>query len=86
MKPSILIVGAKGDIAKEIARVYAKNGYNLILSGRRIFEIETFSEELKSFNITVELKELDITKFDTFYKIHIYIKDATYGYHYSNRI
>ena len=68
MKPSILIVGAKGDIAKEIARVYAKNGYNLILSGRKIFEIEAFSEELKSFNITVELKELDITKFDTFTK------------------
>ena len=49
-------------------QVYAKNGYNLILSGRRIFEIEAFSEELKSFNITVELKELDITKFDTFTK------------------
>lgn len=79
MKPSILIVGAKGDIAKEIARVYAKNGYNLILSGRRIFEIEAFSEELKSFNITVELKELDITKFDTFTKFISTLKTLPMG-------
>ncbi|GIS46589.1 MAG: hypothetical protein Ct9H90mP18_09210 [Gammaproteobacteria bacterium] len=36
----------------------------LFYQGKKFFEIEAFSEELKSFNITVELKELDITKFE----------------------
>ena len=66
MKPYVLIIGAKGDIAKEIAKVYASNGFNLILSGRKITELEEFCKELEELSIKVILKELDITKFDTF--------------------
>ena len=33
---SILILGAKSKIAKALASLYAKNGYNLILAGRNI--------------------------------------------------
>ena len=62
MNPSVLILGAKGDIAKEIAKVYALHGYDLILSGRKIIELEGFAQDLRRSGVVVELKELDITK------------------------
>ncbi|MBN2816004.1 MAG: SDR family oxidoreductase [Campylobacterales bacterium] len=62
----ILIIGAKSDIAKELARVYAKNGYDLYLAGRNIDELQNFSEDIKiRSGRNVILKELDITDFTT---------------------
>tara|TARA_Y100001970_G_scaffold68449_1_gene87181 strand:+ start:2630 stop:3352 length:723 start_codon:yes stop_codon:yes gene_type:complete len=66
MNPSVLILGAKGDIAKEIAKVYALHGYDLILSGRKIIELEGFAQDLRRSGVVVELKELDITNVNTF--------------------
>ena len=45
MKDYILIFGAKGDIARELARLYAVNGNNLILSGRNIEELNDFKSD-----------------------------------------
>lgn len=68
----ILIVGAKSDIAKAVARKYAENGYNLYLAGRNIKELEDFKKDLKiRYNIDVELKEVDILDFyshESFYQ------------------
>ena len=36
MKDYILIMGAKGDIARELAKLYAKNGNNLILKNQTV--------------------------------------------------
>ena len=66
MNPSVLILGAKGDIAKEIAKVYALHGYDLVLSGRKITELEGFAENLRRSNVVVELKEIDIANINTF--------------------
>ena len=38
----VLIIGAKSDIAKEIAREYAKNGYNLYLASRQSIFLNCF--------------------------------------------
>ncbi len=62
----VLIVGATSDIAKELARVYAKNGYNLYLTARD----ETNLQELKTdievrSNVDVKTLNLDLTKFET---------------------
>jgi len=60
----VLIVGAKSDIAKELARVYAKNDYDLYLAGRSIEELEEFSQDVAiRGGKEVVLKELDITDF-----------------------
>ena len=68
----ILIVGAKSDIAKALARKYAENGYHLYLAGRRIEELEDFKKDLEiRYNINVRLKEIDILNFSShedFYK------------------
>lgn len=60
----VLIIGAKSDIATEIAKVYAKNGCHLYLAGRNIGSIENFSRDLEIRNdINVQLKELDVIDF-----------------------
>jgi len=62
----VLIIGAKSDIAKEVAREYAKNGYDLYLAGRDIRSLEDLSQDIKvRTDAKVELKEFDITKFET---------------------
>ena len=68
MKDYILIMGAKGDIARELAKLYAKNGNNLILSGRNIEQLEELKKDLEQYNIEIALKELDITDFNIFPK------------------
>ena len=62
----VLIVGAKSDIARETARVYAKNGYNLYLAARNANELAEFKNDLEvRSNIVVQTVELDLTAFDT---------------------
>ena len=56
MKDYILIMGAKGDIARELAKLYAKNGNNLILSGRNIEQLEELKKDLEQYNIEIALR------------------------------
>lgn len=61
---TLLIIGAKSDIAKAVAHEYAENGYNLILAGRKINELDEFSSDLNiRTGKKVILKELDIVSF-----------------------
>jgi short-subunit dehydrogenase len=58
----LLIVGAKSDIAKAVATTYAKNGFNITLSGRKIDEAERFANDLRiRYGIEVSLTELDLS-------------------------
>jgi short-subunit dehydrogenase len=58
----LLIVGAKSDIAKAVATTYAKNGFNITLSGRKIDETERFANDLRiRYGIEVSLTELDLS-------------------------
>ncbi len=62
----ILIVGAKSDIAKAVAREYAKNGYDIYLAGRKIDELEEFATDLRvRSQRDVRLVELDILDFES---------------------
>lgn len=61
----ILIIGAKSDIAKEIARVYAKNGYNIYLAARDAKALEDFANDINIRNgALVELKDIDVIDFE----------------------
>ncbi|MCD6116154.1 SDR family oxidoreductase [bacterium] len=60
----ILIVGAKSDIAKAVARTYASNGYNLYLAARNVHELEPFSKDIKiRWQVNVKLIEFDVLKY-----------------------
>lgn len=62
----ILILGAKSDIAKALAKEYASHGYHLILAGRQIEELIDFANGLKlKYNISVQLKYFDALDFNT---------------------
>lgn len=55
----VLIIGAKSDIAKEVARVYAKNGYNLYLASRQSEDLKDLANDIKiRSNVEVVLKSL----------------------------
>ncbi|KIM03973.1 MAG: short-chain dehydrogenase [Sulfurovum sp. AS07-7] len=62
----VLIIGAKSDIAKAVAREYAKNGYDLYLAARNVSELEGFKKDIEiRSNRHVELKEFDMVAFDS---------------------
>lgn len=62
----VLIIGAKSDIAKEVARVYAKNGYNLFLAARGVSGLSGLANDIKvRSGADVKLKEFDITDFNS---------------------
>jgi len=67
----VLIVGAKSDMAKAIAREYAKHGYDLYLAGREVDGLEDFRTDIMTrTQRVVKLVELDILDYkshETFY-------------------
>jgi len=67
----VLIIGAKSDIAKAIARKYAKNGYDIYLAARKSDELKEFADDLiirtqKKIKL-VELDILDYKNHQAFY-------------------
>lgn len=76
----VLIVGAKSDIAKETARVYAKNGYNLYLAARNVADLEEFKTDLEvRSSVSVKLIELDITAYETHKEIYEGLEEKPLG-------
>ena len=64
---TILIIGAKSDIANATALKFASEGYNLQLAARNISDLELFSKDTKTrYEITISLHELDILDYKSF--------------------
>jgi short-subunit dehydrogenase len=62
----ILIIGAKSDIAKAVARKYARCGYNLYLAARGSKDLEKFSSDIIIRNqVVVKCLELDILDYES---------------------
>lgn len=76
----VLIVGAKSDIAKETARVYAKNGYNLYLAARNSDELKEFKNDLEvRSHVKVQTLELDLVAFDTHEEFYSSLEEKPLG-------
>ena len=67
----VLIVGAKSDMAKAIARHYAENGYDLYLVSRQAHELEAFASDItirtQQTATCLELDILDYASHEAFY-------------------
>ena len=62
----LLIVGAKSDISRALARKYAENGYDLYLAARGSEVLEDFGNDLKiRTRRSVQCLELDVLDFDS---------------------
>ena len=76
----VLIIGAKSDIAKQLAREYAKHGYDLYLCARNVEELDQFAQDIKVRTAKeVKLIELDILKFKTHQKIYNSLEEKPLG-------
>lgn len=65
MTRSIFITGATSGIGEAIAHAFAKNGDNVILTGRRKERLASVKESLeKEYGITAWAYQLDVTKAD----------------------
>ena len=51
---SVLITGASSGIGYEFAKIYAKNGYNLVITARRQENLENIRKELESYSVKIE--------------------------------
>ena len=61
----VLIVGAKSDIARAIAKEYAKHGYDLYLAARKINVLDEFANDINiKTQRVVKLLELDILDYE----------------------
>ena len=63
MRKTVLVTGALNGIGYELAMIYAKEGFNLILVDKELDELLKMSVMLKSlYRISVEVINIDMTK------------------------
>ena len=76
----ILIIGAKSDIAKAVAKKYAENGYDLYLVARQPLELEAFANNLniRTGNL-VKCIELDVLNYASHEKFYNGLEEKTLG-------
>tara|TARA_Y200000002_G_C22681061_1_gene664113 strand:- start:734 stop:1474 length:741 start_codon:yes stop_codon:yes gene_type:complete len=66
---SILIIGAKSDVAIAVAYKFAQNGFDLLLAGREISELQEQCSDIEiRFDVSVKKFELDILNYTSFEK------------------
>jgi len=63
MKEAVLITGASSGIGRELAKLFAKDSYDLILVARSQDELEALARELKStYDIFVKVIAIDLSE------------------------
>lgn len=63
---NVLITGASGGIGAELARLFAKDGYNLLLVARRLEKLNELKAELEAeFQIQVTTFAQDLSRLDS---------------------
>ena len=72
---TVLITGASGGLGYEFARLFANDGYNLILVARRLEKLNEIKSELeKEYNITVTVFSCDLSEQISAQKVYDFVK------------
>lgn len=73
MKKAGLITGASSGIGKELAIIHASRGNNVILTARRLPELETLAEEIRiKYQVEAYVMAIDLTERDAPNKIYAF--------------
>ncbi|MEI4338834.1 SDR family NAD(P)-dependent oxidoreductase [Streptococcus suis] len=65
MKRNVLITGASSGIGKAIAYVFAANGDNIIITGRRLDKLEEIKQDIeKQYYVQVSVHSFDVTNME----------------------
>ncbi|HEM3941327.1 TPA: SDR family NAD(P)-dependent oxidoreductase [Streptococcus suis] len=65
MKRNVLITGASSGIGKAIAYVFAANGDNIIITGRRLDKLEEIKQDIeKQHHVQVSVHSFDVTNME----------------------
>lgn len=64
MKKYVFITGATAGFGEATARIFADNGWNLVLTGRRIERLESLKQELLGKGIDIQLLNFDVRSED----------------------
>lgn len=72
-----LITGASSGIGLEMARIFAKQGYHLVLVARDIERLHAISKQIRTdYDINVTIYSKDLTRPETAYEIYQEVQDA----------
>lgn len=76
----ILIIGAKSDVAKELAKCYAKNKFNIYLAARNSKVLKYFASDLEiRTGQKVELLDLDVLKVEDHKSFYDSLREKPFG-------
>lgn len=76
----VLIIGAKSDIAKAVAREYAKHGFDLYLAARNSVELEGFANDITiRTQQTVKKVDLDILDYESHQTFYDQLQEKPFG-------
>lgn len=77
---TLLIIGANSDMAKSCARIYAAQGYDVILAVREYTQMKDFSKDLKiRYQCKASIVELDILEYENHEMFYDSIKTEVTG-------
>lgn len=80
MENFVLITGASTGIGKELAKIFAKNQYNLLLIARSKDKLENIKKELESqYNIKTEIFPIDLSQQNAAKEIYQYINKKNFS-------
>ena len=71
----VLITGASSGIGYELAKLYSKDGYNLILVARNIEKLKEVKNQLIKNNTNIKILNLDLSQNEEIQKLFNYIEE-----------
>ena len=74
---TVLITGASSGIGYELAKIYAKNNYDLVLVARRIEKLKRLKSEIEKNNSKIQIKiiEMDLSISESPEKLFLLLKN-----------
>lgn len=72
----VLITGASSGIGRDIARIYSKKGYNLVLVARSEENLNKLKTELENDKSNIEIISMDLSVKENCIELHKRVKDV----------